>query len=122
MNRSFLLSLKTLVATVAFGLASAVHAGDPTGANFIQDRVTAMDTDAYEILFAGREDAAIYVVGDGDTDLDLFVYDENDNLVCSDEDETDAMLCEWTPRRTGTFRVEIVNLGGVYNEYSLVTN
>lgn len=86
------------------------------------DAVQAYSTDVYNISFRGRERAVMAVSGDGDTDLDLFVYDENGNEVCRDDDYTDQLYCEWTPRWTGPFSVRIVNLGGVYNRYRLMTN
>jgi hypothetical protein len=92
------------------------------GAIIHYDRVRARRTDVYQIVFRGRELAEICVVGDGDTDLDLYVYDEGGNLLCSDTDYTDRNYCSWTPRWTGSFEIEIENLGGVYNDYRLVTN
>jgi len=85
-------------------------------------RVRARDTDIYRVRFRGREFAEVCVVGDGDTDLDLFIYDENGNVICSDTGYTDRAYCSWTPRWTGTFDIEIENLGSVWNEYRLVTN
>lgn len=122
MNRTVFHSLTMLAATLALGLAGTAQAGDPTGANYGEDIVQALDTASHEVLFAAGETAAVYVSGDGDTDLDLYVYDANGNLVCSDEDETDEMLCVWTPRRTQAYRVEITNLGDVYNAYAIETN
>ena len=92
------------------------------GAAVTYDRVLARSTDIYRIVFRGRELAEVCVVGDGDTDLDLYIYDENGNLVCSDTDYTDRNYCSWTPRWTGPFEIEIENLGGVYNRYRLATN
>ena len=92
------------------------------GAIVHYDLVRARDTDIYRIRFRGREYAEVCVVGDGDTDLDLYIYDQNGNLVCSDTDYTDRMYCSWTPRWTGPFEIEIENLGTVYNEYRLLTN
>jgi hypothetical protein len=86
------------------------------------DRVDARTNDWYTIPFRGGEQARLAVVGDGDTDLDLYVYDENGNLVCSDTDYTDRLVCAWNPVWTGNFRVKISNLGRVYNEYVLLTN
>jgi len=83
------------------------------------DRVLAGYTDVYHEIFHSNETVNLWVSGDGDTDLDLYVYDENGNLICSDTDTTDEMLCSWTPRWTGEFRLEIVNLGDVYNQYTI---
>lgn len=85
-------------------------------------RVLARDTDIYRISFSGGRSAEVSVVGDGDTDLDLYVYDENGNLICSDTDYTDVTYCSWRPSWTGPFRIEIRNLGNVYNAYRLATN
>lgn len=86
------------------------------------DRVLAGDIDYYDIMFKGGEPAAVYVSGDGDTDLDLFILDENQNIICEDTDATDEMLCGWHPSWTGEFTVVIKNLGNVYNQYDLYTN
>lgn len=76
----------------------------------------------YDIRFRAHEVAEVAVSGDGDTDLDLYVYDENGNLITSDTDYTDDCYVRFTPRWTGLFRLKIVNRGGVYNNYVLVTN
>jgi hypothetical protein len=87
-----------------------------------RDRVLAHSTDVYTITFRGREPAEVLVRGDGDTDLDLYVYDENGNFIASDTDLTDICYARWSPIWTGPFTVRIVNLGNVYNEYLLETN
>lgn len=84
--------------------------------------ILAGDTDVFRITFRGGEWAEVTVIGDGDTDLDLHVYDENGNLVDSDTDDTDVAYCSWIPRWTGTFRIEVKNWGRVYNEYRMTTN
>lgn len=55
-----------------------------------------------------------------ETDLDLYIYDENGNLIDSDIDNTDICVCTWTPRWTGRFKIKIVNRGSVYNNYRLM--
>jgi hypothetical protein len=50
------------------------------------------------------------------------VYDENGNLIASDTDYTDDCYVRFYPRWTGVFRIKIVNRGGVYNNYAIVTN
>jgi hypothetical protein len=95
-----------------------------TGAGWLthRDRVLAYDTDAYEIRFVGGQAARIVVDGDGDTDLDCRVFDRSGRLVASDTDAPDYCILDWVSQRTGVFRLEIQNLGSVYNEYVVRTN
>jgi hypothetical protein len=86
------------------------------------DEVLARSTDVYTLTFRGGEWAEIRVRGDGDTDLDCYVYDQNGNLIDSDADYTDYCILGWVPRWTGSFTLRIRNLGWVWNGYILVTN
>lgn len=86
------------------------------------DRAEALSIDSYELTFRGEEMAAVSIVGDGDTDLDLEIVDQHDNVICADTELDDRPYCSWTPAWTGTFTVRIANLGDVYNEYTLRTN
>lgn len=104
------------------GLAADAHAGAFKGALDHRDRIEALDTDAYGVTFRGGQLAAVSVSGDGDTDLDCFVYDEDGDLVAKDDDATDECRITFRPQRTMRYRVEIVNLGRVYNAYRLRTN
>jgi len=85
-------------------------------------KVAARGTDSYTIKFWRGELAEIYLSGDGDTDLDLYVYDESGNLIDWDDDYTDDCYVSWVPRWTGSYVVKVVNRGRVYNRYVLVTN
>lgn len=87
-----------------------------------ESRVRAFGTDSYEVNFRGGRSAEVLVTGDGDTDLDMFIFDENGNLVCSDDDRTDQCYCRWNPRWSGAFTIKVKNLGDVYNQYVIVTN
>ena len=73
-------------------------------------------------MFSGAQLAEAGIVGDGSSDLDLIVYDENDHLVCRSTGISDREYCRWWPRWTGPFRIEIQNLGAVANLYRLATN
>ena len=79
-------------------------------------------TDTFSILFEGRRRAFVSVSGDGDTDLDCYVYDHHGHLVDSDQDGTDECRLEWWPRSTGSFTVRVRNRGHVYNHYTMHTN
>jgi hypothetical protein len=76
-------------------------------------------SNVHYIDFRGGELASIAVVGDGGTDLDLFVYDEYGNLVASNNESMGTCSADWYPRYTSTFRIEVVNRGPVYIEYQL---
>ena len=93
--------------------------GGPKGGVY---QVRAKDTDVFKIKFWSSELAEVCVSGDGDTDLDLYIYDENGNLIGSDSDYTDDCVVRWVPAWTGTFIIKVVNRGVVYNEYALWTN
>jgi hypothetical protein len=78
-------------------------------------------TDQFRITFIGGEPAAVGISGDGDSRLDLYVYDENGNAVCNRVGPGDDAICRFNPRWTGPFIVRVVNRG-VANEYRLLTN
>lgn len=98
------------------------HRGAVNGPSRTYETVRAGDTDTYRISFVAGYLAEILVSGDGDTDLDLYVYDSNGNLIESDTDYTDDCYVRWVPRWTGSFTVKIVNRGRVYNRYVMLTN
>ena len=112
-------ALQTLIEDSKISEATRGATGGPKSGT---TSVSAYDTDVFRITFRGGVRAEVTVVGDGDTDLDLHVYDENGNLIDSDTDVTDIAYCSWTPRWTGTFRIEVKNWGRVYNEYRITTN
>ena len=86
------------------------------------DSVNAGATDTYNISFRGGELAMIIVSGDGDTDLDLYVDDDNGNFITSDTDYSDDCVVTFAPRWTGNFIVKIKNRGRVFNRYCIATN
>jgi hypothetical protein len=86
------------------------------------DVVNPRATDVFHVTFRGGETAIVGVSGDGDTDLDLYIYDEDGHLVASDTDLSDDCLATWTPVWTGVFRIEVRNLGSNYNRYVIATN
>lgn len=124
---SLLLRAKTMagnradIVALADDVAQAGARGRVEGPGRTRSVVNTRATESYRLNFRGGERALVLVSGDGDSDLDLFVFDENGNLICKDDDQTDDMVCAWTPRWTGTFRVQIRNLG-VANEYVMATN
>ena len=99
--------------------AASLHAAPVNGPIYHRDLVLAGHTDTYRVVLRAGETTRIEVIGDGDTDLDLYLVDENGNRVDSDTDYTDDCIASVTPRWTGVFYVKIVNRGSVYNRYSM---
>jgi hypothetical protein len=96
--------------------------GSTRGAIAHSDSVRARAYDDYVITFYGGQVARVAVVGDGDTDVDLYVYDEGGHEIARDDDRSAECLVQFTPRWTGSFRVRVVNNGYVYSNYILMTN
>jgi hypothetical protein len=70
-------------------------------------------------IFSGHW-VTVAVVGDGDTDLDLYVYDPYGRLVGYDDDPTDACLVQFNPRYTGTYTIKVVNRSNfMANRYAI---
>jgi hypothetical protein len=82
-------------------------------------RVPAKGADTHSFTFRKGQKVTIKVTGDGDTDIDLYVYDENGRLVAKDDDTTDICVVQFTPEETQRYQVKITNLGNVYNEYKM---
>ena len=100
---------------VRAGLGAAK--GPPGGTKSGWHRVDAYTTDVFQVVLQGGEPWAVTVNGDGDTDLDLYVYDENGSLIESDTDGMDYCVCSGRARWTGPFTIRVKNLGSVYNDY-----
>lgn len=120
MNRfaSMLLCVATLVATTT-SLAYAdrlPRPGTDTAICKAHGSVTYHDT------FRGGAMARVAIVGDGSTDLDIFVYDSSGRLVVRGIGLTDIEAVSWYPEYTQTYRIVVRNLGSTWNRYTLRTN
>ena len=92
------------------------------GPRYGEGRVYGKTYKDYEVKFWASELAEVIVIGDGDNDLDLYIYDQNGNLIASDTDYTDQCVCRWVPAWTGAFRIRIVNRGAIYSDFAIATN
>lgn len=120
---------KHTIAAVAFALtasfgtfASTSNAGGINGRVSGNGRVEANSTNSYDLAFKGGEIARIDLAGDTDTDLDLYVYDADGQLVARDIDYSDRATVVFFVPSNQIYTVRIVNLGNVWNGYSLSTN
>lgn len=113
------LSRRSLRLPIALAMlvASVVAAGATTYSARRTSRVEAFDTDVWTV-WAGRS-ARVEVEGDGDTDLDCYVYDLRGQLLGYDDDRTDFCIVDLDRAVSGNVKVHIKNLGTVYNRYEL---
>jgi len=83
-------------------------------------RVEAFDTDFWRVQ-AGHS-FRVVVAGDGDTDLDLYVYDAvTGQLLGSDDDDTDYCVVRGYSS-SGRLVIRITNRGSVWNRYILTVD
>ena len=103
--------------------AAGQSKGVTTGAGSVSRRIDANSTRNFWLRdLSGGEYARVDVRGDGDTDLDCWLYDDNGNLIDSDTDYTDWCILEVNPLWTGAFRIQVVNLGSVWNGAQITWN
>lgn len=108
------------MAAVCGSLVADVQAALPGGGSrYDQHRVEANDADVFELVFSAEREAVVTVKGDGDTDLDLYVYDRHGNLIVCDEGLSDSCIVRFWPFRTGNFRIVVRNRGKVFNVYDI---
>ncbi len=102
--------------------AGPAHAGAEGGPVLTRDRVSASSQLSYTISCTADTFTTLAMVGDGDTDLDLFIYDAAGNLVASDIGLSDRAVLRWFSAGRQTFTVVVVNHGRVYNDFVLVSD
>ncbi|MDP1561394.1 MAG: hypothetical protein Q8M16_08355 [Pirellulaceae bacterium] len=112
------MTIAALVSVSVLGISTA--AADPVGGPKWQEtRVCANSTDVFKVDCWGDEVTAVRIQGDGDTDLDLYVYDEAGNLISSSTSYSDCEEVQVLPYYRQTLTIKVVNRGNVYNAYSI---
>lgn len=112
------MNFKTLFASL-FILSSTIPAfADPTnGPQWAEEVVAANGTVSYYIAFNAEEAANVDLVGSCDhtQDIDLWVYDENDNLIASSTRAGCNEAVEFYPIWTGRFKIVVENRNHPYD-------
>jgi hypothetical protein len=79
-----------------------------------------------KVVFVANKLAEFVLIGDGDTDIDVYVFDAQGNEVAKDEDPaeygSDLCVCRWTPSEEQEYTIRIINRGKVYNLCQAGTN
>jgi hypothetical protein len=111
------------ITALADDVKAAATKGRTVGPGYNVQTLPGASIDSYDgVSFDGGKYAEVYAEGSGRTNLDLYIYDENGNLICSDTDGSDVSYCGWTPRWTGAFTIKVINRGDASNRYALITN
>jgi len=77
----------------------------------------------YDEAFYGGEQAVVTLEGHNPSDIDLWIYDEYGNLICSSTGYSSYESCTWTPSWTGDFTIRVENEGHPQGTYfTLWTN
>lgn len=84
------------------------------------ERIPARSTQDWTVNLRGGETTFFVVSGDGTTDLDIYVYDHNGNLIASDTSYGDDCFVAIDVYYTSTFILRVKNLGYVYNDYGIL--
>lgn len=92
------------------------------GASRTLSRLPAGRTDTWKVPFYGNSYAEVAVVGDGDSNLDVLIADENGNTICYDVSWSDKVYCDFVPAWNGYFYITVQNTGRKRNSYFLLTN
>jgi hypothetical protein len=75
------------------------------------------------VVFEGKKPALVQVIGDGDGDLDLWVYDGNSGgLIGQDTDTTSICVVGWEPIYEGPFTIKVGNVGATWERFFVLAN
>jgi hypothetical protein len=111
-------AFETLVAEVEKSGSKGATDGPKYGEGVIAGNTTTQCI----VNFRGLEPAVIVVVGDGNADLDLFVYDADGKLIVSDETVGSEAKVAFIPTATANFRISLKNCGTRESRFAMATN
>jgi hypothetical protein len=101
-------------------VSSVAFAGDVRGFIYDRDVLAAGGAVNYNLTLKSDQLTEIGVKGDGDGDIDCWLYDQNNNLVSQDVDATDTCYLTANPIWTGAFKLRVKNNGSVASVYELI--
>lgn len=82
-------------------------------------RIAAHSTNNHNLYFNEHHPIHLHASGNGNTDLDLYVYDHHGRQVTHDDDSTDNCICNFTPEEGETYRIVVINRGHSANSYEM---
>lgn len=74
---------------------------------------------SFDVVVEARKPAIIVALGDGDTDVNIYVYDSRGAILAQDTAPGYQAVVRWTPVSAGRYRVVVQN-DGPLNTYTVV--
>jgi hypothetical protein len=78
--------------------------------------------DRAEVHFLAGEIAMVYIRPISGADLELLVYDDLNNLICTGASTGQESECRWRPRHDGSYLIDVRNNNATNAEYELAIN
>jgi hypothetical protein len=94
----------------------------PIGVTLLHKQIKQKSADRAEVRFAAGEMAMVYIRPLTAADLDLFVYDDLNNLICTGGSDEHNSQCRWRPRHDGSYLIDVRNDSAADVDYELAIN
>lgn len=92
------------------------------GAVSAHSLLSSYESEIWNIPCYPGEEAAVEIIGDGSSNLDIFVYDGCNNLIVMDNNKSDRCSVTWVPEWKEKFQTEVVNMNDKSNKYIIIYN
>lgn len=112
--------LISAIVSIVCLISGIAVAGDVRGLIYDKDVLVPGEAVNYNLTLKQDQLTQIGVKGDGDGDIDCWLYDENNNLVKEDADSTDTCYLTANPIWTGRFVLRVKNNGRAASIYELL--
>lgn len=107
-----------MYALVSLAFATSANASPIGGRKVIRDTIGRGMQTTYDVVLKDGEQTMFTINGNGRSDLDCFLYDENGELVGKDDDATDTCVVSITPKWAGHFSFVVRNVGDKVSVYT----
>ena len=112
--------MKAILPFLFISLVSVTTAASPlAGTSRILSTTIGRDMEqSYDVVLREKEVSVFSIKGDGRSDLDCFIFDEQKIAIVKDEDEGDVCYLTVTPKWSGHFFFVVKNRGPAPDTYS----
>jgi len=94
----------------------------PLDIKFLHKQIKQKSADRAEVRFLAGELAVIYIRPVPGVALNLFIYDDLNNLICTIDAASPDSACRWRPRRDGSYLIDVRNNSAAAVDYDLAIN